>query len=338
MRKAALVIYQKDGVITVTGEKPYKKEYSAEEDVTLLAGEIEASLREERLVEESDVIVCPGGVLKPVKKGCYQISGEALRDARENIYGKHAYNKLTELACEVGRKCGLPAIMMYPMSSDELLPINRITSHADIPKYSRYHALEHHFGQIILGNLLKKRVENMNCIVAYMDDFVSVSACERGVCLDVNDCIGLEGPMGLTSSGDVPVAQIAAYFMENQYSYSDMEEMLGNSAGLRQYTGVSNIQEMDLAYGRDEAVKTACEAMAYQVAKWIGSSALVLKGKVDGILLSGRAAESKILPGLVKKRVENIAPVFIVQDMSIEKYMAEEAGMLGTYACPVYTY
>ena len=43
----------------------------------------------------------------------------------------------------------------------------------------------------------------------------------------------------------------------------------------------------------DEHATLIYEAMAYQVAKFIGTMAVVLKGKVDGILITGGIAYDK---------------------------------------------
>lgn len=338
MKGTALVIYWRNQEIIIYADKRILGTISPGETTDTMVQKIGVLMEESQLTDKINRVVCPGGVLKPVKKGCYYITKQASEDAGTCRYGRHRYNQLTCLAYDTGRKYGLSAVMMYPMSSDELLPLNRISGNAGICKYSRYHALEHQIGLSHFSRITGSRIEDTNCIVAYMDELTSVAAYGRGICLDVNDCIGAEGPMGLTSSGDVPVAQIASYFMEKKYSYRQMQEQLLNKSGIIQYTGICNMEELDLKYETDDSVKTACQAMAYQTAKWIGSCALVLKGQVDGILLMGKAAGSDILASLVKKRVKKIAPVFIESDLKMETYMAEEAELLESYACPVYEY
>ena len=51
--------------------------------------------------------------------------------------------------------------------------------------------------------------------------------------------------------------------------------------------------------------------MAYQVAKEIGSLATVLKGEVDGILLTGGIANDKLFTGWIEERVKFISEVYI---------------------------
>lgn len=337
MNSQTLIVYRKNGIITAAAGTIYQKEF-CEKEIQDIAKEVAQDLSAEPLLSGLVYAACPGGVLKPLKKGCYFIDEAAAKDAADNSFGNHPYNRLTVLTYEIGKRCGLKAVMLYPMSSDELLPVNRCTSYAGIRKYSRYHAMEHQMGQRYLCDISGKKPEDINCIIAFVDDLVSVGACERGICLDVNDCIGAEGPMGLTSSGDVPVAQIAGYFMEKCSSFAEMEEQLMHHSGLCQYTGITDMEELDRQYADNECVRAACEALAYQTAKWIGSSTLVLKGKVDYILLMGKAMKSKVLQKLLKMRVEKIAQVLFMDESETERYMKEEGKILGTNGCPVYDY
>jgi butyrate kinase len=51
--------------------------------------------------------------------------------------------------------------------------------------------------------------------------------------------------------------------------------------------------------------------MAYQVSKSIGSMAAVLKGDIDGILITGGIAHDKWFTKQIIEHVELLAPVFI---------------------------
>jgi butyrate kinase len=51
--------------------------------------------------------------------------------------------------------------------------------------------------------------------------------------------------------------------------------------------------------------------MSYNIGKWIGQMAAVLKGKVDGIILTGGIAHNPYLVEYVKEMVGFIAPVAV---------------------------
>ena len=54
------------------------------------------------------------------------------------------------------------------------------------------------------------------------------------------------------------------------------------------------------------------DALAYQIAKDIGSMAAVLSFELDGIILTGGIAYSEMFTGMVKKYVQKLADVTIV--------------------------
>jgi butyrate kinase len=61
----------------------------------------------------------------------------------------------------------------------------------------------------------------------------------------------------------------------------------------------------------DKKADIVLEAFSYRVAKEIGAYATVLKGEVDGIVLTGGIAHSKRITESIEERVKYIAPVHI---------------------------
>lgn len=61
--------------------------------------------------------------------------------------------------------------------------------------------------------------------------------------------------------------------------------------------------------GNKEAQLVA-DAMTYQVAKCIGEMATVLRGEIDGILLTGGVAYNDYFMGLLIPRIEFLSKVF----------------------------
>ena len=285
---------------------------------------------------EIDCVVCPGGVLKPVKRGLFSIDDAVLQDAQSGEYGTYEYNGLLGIAAAVAADKVVPAYMLLPMSTDELLTRNRISSNSNVPKRSRYFALEHAAAIDAAASAKDLISEDHNYIVAYIDDMVTVGAHMRGFCIDVNDVIGQEGPMGFTSSGDVPNAQLSSYVMKTGVEIAKLIDTLKTKSGLRAYTGAAGPEEADALTSEDD--KMAVRAMIYQISKWIGSSALVLKGNVDGIILTGKGAQSKVITEGIRERVSGIAEVTVVEGPDIEAYMAKCASVAGSFIWPVLKY
>ena len=65
--------------------------------------------------------------------------------------------------------------------------------------------------------------------------------------------------------------------------------------------GVTDCREVEkLIDAGDSRAAEVYEAMAYQVAKGIAQTAVALKGKVDAVILTGGAAHSRRLTGMIK--------------------------------------
>ena len=62
--------------------------------------------------------------------------------------------------------------------------------------------------------------------------------------------------------------------------------------------------------GRADA-RLIFETMAYQIAKAIGAMAVVLKGRVDAILITGGMAYSKLFVQQIQEQIAFLAPVKI---------------------------
>lgn len=330
MAKNTLTLYYKNGTVTA----------DLFEDNAFVKNVAAVSLDEFAVSdvadETFDCIIVPGGVLKPLKKGLYAINEAAAADARDSVYGCHEYNRLTEVARGIAADRGVPAYMAFPMSSDELFQRNRISSNSAVRKYSRYYALEHAAAIETVARTTGDVAEDRNYIVAYIDDLVSVGAHMRGFCVDVNDMIGQEGPMGFTSSGDVPVRDIVAYAGRSDDSIDDICRALTKESGLLGYTGISEPEDADSAES-DEA-KLAIDTMIYQIAKWIGSGAMALQGNVDGIIVAGKGARSKTIVDGLRKRTGGIAPLTALEELDVSAYMAKLASVAGTFAAPVFEY
>lgn len=290
------------------------------------------SLKEQKV----ETVICPGGCLKPLMAGCYGLTEQAVKEAAQNVYGMHRYNHLMEICWETARLYSAAAYLADAMSIDELLPLNRIGSHAKVKKYSRGYALEHRAAMAKADP--KGRWEDKNYIAVHIDDFVSVGAYEHGRCLDMNDAIGAEGPMGFTSSGDVPCGQMADYFCKSSVSYEEIQEQLLYKSGILQYLGTDCPHKLDEKAAGEEGAALIVKTFAYQIAKWIGSSALVLKGKVDGVLLSGRGVQSQALMEQLCPRIGKIAPVLIEKELDLSGYLAAKAELIHAGLCPARQY
>ena len=82
--------------------------------------------------------------------------------------------------------------------------------------------------------------------------------------------------------------------------------------GLVAHLGTNNAAEVEkMVEAGDTKAKMIYNAMAYQVAKYIGEMYAVLKGEVDAILITGGIAYDKKFVSFIQEHVKKIAPVHV---------------------------
>lgn len=88
--------------------------------------------------------------------------------------------------------------------------------------------------------------------------------------------------------------------------------MIKGQGGLVAHAGTNDAYEVEMkAKAGDPKAKLIQNAMAYNIAKSIGASSTVLKGKVDAIILTGGIAHNPDLVDYIKEMVGFIAPVIV---------------------------
>ena len=91
-----------------------------------------------------------------------------------------------------------------------------------------------------------------------------------------------------------------------------MMKMINGKGGLTAYLGTNNVKHVENKIKKsNKSAEFYLIGMAYQISKTICSFSAVLKGKVDGIVLTGGVAYSDLIVGWIKERTSFLAPVFV---------------------------
>ncbi|MCK7484944.1 MAG: hypothetical protein MZU97_04880 [Bacillus subtilis] len=90
--------------------------------------------------------------------------------------------------------------------------------------------------------------------------------------------------------------------------------MLVGGGGLVSYLGTSNgVRDRQSASKKaTRSPSSILQAMAYQIAKEIGSLYFVAKGDIDAILITGGLAYNKPLVEMLKERINPILPLDVL--------------------------
>lgn len=270
-------------------------------------------------------IVARGGPLPPMAGGVYEVNDLMCEDLRAYDQG-HASSLGGLIARELSRDLGIPAYIVDPVTVDELDEIARFSGVPEIPRRSLFHALNQKAVAARVARSMGKKYSEVNLIVAHLGGGITVGAHRKGLVVDVNDGLGGEGPYTPERAGGVPVCELVKLCFSGKYTKDEIMAKLVGRGGLVAYLGTNSIVDVEkMVESGDEKARLVFEGMAYQVAKEIGGLACALAGDVDRIVLTGGAANSKALCGLIEERVKFIAPVVVVPGENEMQALAEGA-------------
>ncbi|ATD53993.1 butyrate kinase [Clostridium chauvoei] len=261
-------------------------------------------------IKTLDAVVGRGGMLKPMEGGTYKVNEVMLEDLKNGVQGQHASNLGGILSNEIGKELGVPAFIVDPVVVDELSDIARISGVPDIPRRSKFHALNQKAVAKRYGEESGKGYENLNLIVVHLGGGVSVGAHKNGKVIDVNNALDGDGPFSPERAGSVPVGDLIKLCYSGKYTEKEIANRMVGKGGFVAYLGTNDVRDVLKAIeeGNKEA-KLIYDAFIYQVCKAIGEMSTVLYGKVDAILVTGGIAYSQKVIADIKSRVEWISKI-----------------------------
>ncbi|MFN3554407.1 MAG: butyrate kinase [Bacteroidales bacterium] len=264
-------------------------------------------------INNIQIIVGRGGLVKPIKSGVYEINEALIKDLKVGVLGQHASNLGGLIAHDIAMS--LPSARAFiadPVVVDELEEIARISGHPEIQRISIFHALNQKAIARQHARAVAQTYEALNLIVAHLGGGISVGAHYRGRVIDVNQALDGDGPFSPERSGSLPSGALVKLCFSGKYTEKEILKMITGKGGFVAYLGTNDAYEVEKrAVAGDAQAKLINDAMAYQVAKEIGAMATVLKGEVDAILLTGGIAYGKPFVDAVTERVRHISPVYV---------------------------
>ncbi|QEK13151.1 butyrate kinase [Crassaminicella thermophila] len=263
-------------------------------------------------ITKINAVVGRGGLLKPIEGGTYKVSEKMLSDLEVGVLGEHASNLGGILANEIAKQLDIPSFIVDPVVVDEMDDIARISGMPEIERKSIFHALNQKAVARCAASELGKKYEGGNFIVAHMGGGVSVGAHRKGKVVDVNNALDGEGPFSPERSGGLPVGDLAKLCFSGKYTIDEIKKRIKGKGGLVAYLGTNDGREVGkMIEEGDKKAELIYKAMAYQIAKEIGSCAAVLKGEVDAVVLTGGIAYDKTFVKWIKDRVAFIGEVIV---------------------------
>ncbi|MCI9617887.1 MAG: butyrate kinase [Eubacterium sp.] len=262
-------------------------------------------------LNDIDVVVGRGGLLKPIPGGTYETTPELLEDLKIGKQGQHASNLGGILAKEIASEINVPSYIVDPVVVDELQDVARLSGHPEMPRISIFHALNQKAVAKRYAKETGKAYEDLNLIVVHMGGGVSVGAHKNGKVIDVANALDGDGPFSPERAGGLPSGALMKLCFSGKYTQAEIGKMINGNGGFNAYVGTNDMRDLVKMAETDANAKLVRDAFHYQLVKEIGAMAVVLGGKVDQIILTGGIAYNAITQETMKEAVEWIAPVTV---------------------------
>lgn len=263
-------------------------------------------------VSKINAVCARGGLLRPIKGGTYIVNEAMLQDLRSGYAGQHASNLGGIIAFEISSGLNIPAYIVDPVVVDELEPIARISGFPLIERKSIFHALNQKAVARRVAKELGKTYEEVNLIITHMGGGTTVGVHKNGRVIDVNNGLHGDGPFSPERPGTVPAGDLIDLCYSGKYSRDEIMKLFVDQGGLMGYLGTKDALKVEeMVKNGDEKAKLIYDAMAYQVAKEIGSASAVLAGRVDAIVLTGTLAYGSRLVRSIIDQINWIADVIV---------------------------
>jgi butyrate kinase len=257
-------------------------------------------------------VVGRGGLLGPMASGTYLVNDE-MTEYLKHTQTEHASNLGALLASDIAKTIGVKAFIADPVTVDEMADVARITGLPEIPRISIFHALNQKAAARQAAKNLGKPYEKSRLIVAHLGGGISVGAHVDGKVVDVNNALNGDGPFAPERAGSLPSWSLIELATSGKHDRATLKKMITGKGGIVAHLKVNDMRKVEeMVKAGDRKAQVVFEAMAYNVAKEIGSLAAVLEGKIDAIVLTGGIAYDQIFIELIRRRVEFLAPLIIL--------------------------
>ena len=131
-----------------------------------------------------------------------------------------------------------------------------------------------------------KRYEDMNLVIANIGAGITIAAHRKGKVVDGTNGVDQEGPMSSNRPGTVRLASFMRLIAGK--TPAEQKKLVSSQGGLVSHLGTADVLAVkDMIAAGDEYAKLVYDALLYQCGGWIGHMAAVLKGDIDGIILTG---------------------------------------------------
>ena len=263
-------------------------------------------------------VVGRGGLLHPVDGGVYAVSDDMTDDLKNARYGEHPCNLGALLALEMAGQQGVPAYVVDPAVTDEMMDTARLTGLPGVSRRSLFHALNQRGVARMVAEKLGIIYEKSNFIVCHMGGGISIGAHRHGRVVDVVNGLDGEGPFTAERTGGLPLLPVIDLLRRKELDLDRLEQVILKGGGLVAHLGTNDPREVVARMeAGDERSRLVFDGLAYAIAKHTASMLPALadeRGRTDlaAVILTGGAARSGPLVAEVSRMVGHLGPIEVV--------------------------
>ena len=271
---------------------------------------LDCLMRHDFDVRDLNAIVSRGGLLAPIHAGAYEINEDMVWQLQYKPQNEHASNVGPMIAHVLAKELNVPAYIYDGITVDELTDINRITGLPEMHRKGIGHNLNTRAAAMRYAREQGKAYKDITVIVAHLGSGITVNLHHNG---RIEDCVNdEEDPFSPERVGGLPMYDVIHRSFEEGQSDKSMMKLVKSRGGLLAHLGTTDCREVEHRIQNGDAhAKLIYDAMALNVAKFIGKTAPGVCGKVDAILLTGGITYSDSIGEEIRRRVSFIAPVIV---------------------------
>lgn len=256
-------------------------------------------------------VACRGGSLPPIHTGAYEVNDEMIDVLLNRPIGQHASSTAAIIGYHIAQKLGIKAYIYDGNTADEIEDIVRVTGCPKVRKLSMGHILNTKAVGRMYAQQIGKKYEDLNLILIHTGGGISIGLHKKGIIADI--LTDQDGTMSPERSGGLPSIGMAELCFSGKYTFQEVSAMVRGKGGLTAYLGTNDVREVEerIAAG-DEKAALIYDAMIYQTAKGVGALATAVNGDLDGIIVTGGIANSKMFMDKLKARISFLHPVTVI--------------------------
>lgn len=256
-------------------------------------------------------VVGRGGPFKPLTSGTYLVNEKLIDDIKKGNYqSEHPSLLGAMIAKEIADAVDISAYFVDPVSVDEFWEPARFSGLKEIRRKALSHALNVRMVAKKAAQEISKRYDECNFIIIHLGTGITVAAHRQGKQIDSSNA-NEDGPFSPQRTGSLPTIPLVKLCFSDQYKFEDLKKKLNREGGLLSYLGTDDIREIEQRIAQGDKQATAVyNAMIYQIAKEVGAYAVVLKGEIDAIIITGGIAHSEKFVSCLKDWISFLCDKF----------------------------